>query len=237
MKANDVILFAVSGDGPDGEQYEVSKVLSVAENGDLVLDTPLTEQVRVKAFDAAHAIASGRDVFFTQQGRPFYLQDFYNYVACNSCGMMINKFDTTTYEHAPNSPKLNCPACGFVIEAPAIIWRWDGIEPPTASVTGSRISDMNTASGRGRVLDKTSGHELAAVDYTLRIVPPPPGRVLRSIDLHVEMPWRIGMESQRENRSLVLETAEGKYVDFFVTGVSQDGITVTASGGPRDTLW
>ena len=95
---------------------------------------------------------------------------------------------------------------------------------------------MNTAAVRARVLDKETGEQIAHVDYTLRISEPPPGQASRSIDLEVHIPVGIGLEAQRKNRTLVLETVDGQFVDFFVTGVSQDGIEVTAAGAPRPSL-
>jgi len=95
---------------------------------------------------------------------------------------------------------------------------------------------MNTVSVRARVLDKTTGEQITHADYTLRISEPPPGQATRSIDLEVHIPIGIGIQAYREGRTLALEMADGQFIDFFVTRVSQDGIEVIVGGEPRPYL-
>jgi len=122
MKANDVLLVALNGDGPLGEQYEVARILRVDEStGDIFLDTQLTVKDRTEAFAKARAIAAGLDVYFKQRGGPFYLQDFYNYFDCPNCGMKIAKFEETEFARAPGTSMRTCPACRQMISAPVIL--------------------------------------------------------------------------------------------------------------------
>lgn len=89
--------------------------------------------------------------------------------------------------------------------------------------------------GIGRITDKTQpAVELAQLAYTLQVVPPSQPGGLYAADLGVDVPWRMGMEWQRDRRTLVLEMTDGKFIDFAVTTVTQDSISVTALSGPRE---
>jgi hypothetical protein len=90
--------------------------------------------------------------------------------------------------------------------------------------------------GIGRILDKATGKELGIGNYSIDEVPAAPGRMLRSFDLEVDVAWVIARDAIKDNRALVLETADGRFLDFWVTGVSHDTVTVTATGALRNTL-
>lgn len=119
MKANDVVVF----EGGAGEPYEIGK-LKIADGEPkptYQVDSVHHEQNRETAFAKARSVAAGRDVFFTQYGRPGYQQNFYNYIRCPKCGILVEKFTDKTFATAPSVPLRSCPACTQMIDAPAIL--------------------------------------------------------------------------------------------------------------------
>jgi DNA-directed RNA polymerase subunit RPC12/RpoP len=118
MKADDVVVLEIEGEGKFGEHYLIGVLRQRAEphpeDVPLSLDVVENDQDRTTAFDKARRMAAGGDVFFTQRGRPGHLQDHYNSVRCPKCGFFSRGFEFVT--HANGATGMLCPACKYAIE-------------------------------------------------------------------------------------------------------------------------
>src|SRR5262245_21618573 len=87
-------------------------------------------------------------------------------------------------------------------------------------------------SGNGKVFLKQSGEPVGQFDYQVDISKRP-GSALWHADAAVDLDLMDAIRFQRDGAVLVLRVQDGRYLDFFVTGVSPSSgdVTVTATGG------
>jgi len=118
MEADDVVVLEVDGEGKYGEHYLIGRLRQREQpyppDVPLWLDVVDNDQDRMEAFEKARTLAAGRDVFFTQRGRPGHLQDHYNSIACPKCGMYTRGVEVITMGNGAQS--VRCQACKHAIQ-------------------------------------------------------------------------------------------------------------------------
>jgi ribosomal protein S27E len=118
MEADDIMVLEVDGEGKYAEHYLIGRVRQRQQpyppETPLWLDVVDNDQDRSTAFEKARKLAAGRDVFFTQRGRPSFLQDHYNSIACPKCGIYSRGLEQLAFGNGAQS--VRCPACKHALE-------------------------------------------------------------------------------------------------------------------------
>lgn len=118
MKADDVMVLEVAGEGKFGEHYLIGRLRQRAtphpDGATLDFEYVTNDQIRETAFEKARTLAAGRDVFFTRRLQPGHLQDHYNAIACPKCGMYSKGFDVVEFRNGGHS--MRCHACKHPLE-------------------------------------------------------------------------------------------------------------------------